>query len=394
MSEDAVTYEAAHIEVLEGLEAVRRRPGMYVGSSGQRGLHEMVHLVVDRALDEVLTGRATTVDVTLLPDGRVRVADDGPGVPFEAAGGAAGSGLESLLTLLHTGRRPFGRHSVTASRFALGPSVTNALSGRLRAEVYRGGRRWAQDYEHGVAVAPPARHGPTTRTGTTITFRPDDQVFGTARCSFDTLAERFRDIAFLNREVHLSLTDLREAGATRSMRYRFPGGLRDFVAVLTERNAETAGTGIMAFEQEVPRMAGTVEVAMAWSGASGGLVRSYANSSPTPEGGVHVAGFLDGVSEAVGAFARERRLPVPEEPDSGAGRIGARLTAVVSVKLDRPEFRGATGSTLGGPDVRDGVREAVREHSAAWLRERPEPPTALLTGARPVADGQSPAAPA
>ncbi|MGY5058570.1 DNA gyrase subunit B [Streptomyces sp. 900105755] len=382
MSEDAVGYDASHITVLEGLEAVRKRPGMYVGSTGERGLHEVVYLLVDRALEEAPAGRAGTVDVVLLPEGRVRVADDGPGVPFEAAGGEPGTGLESLLTLLHTGgRSPFDRRSVIASRFALGPAVTNALSVRLRAEVRREGLRWAQDYERGAAVGPPVPHGPTTRTGTTITFQPDPGVFGTARCSFDALAERLRELAFVNRDLELSLTDRRRTGTTRSVRCRFPDGLRDFVAFLTDRTSAAAAPDITGFEKEDPRMAGTVEVAMTWTSAPGGHIRSFANSSPTPQGGTHVAGFLDGVAAAVNAFARERRLPTPGAPAAGPDRIGAHLTAVVSVKLDRPEFEGATHGALGGAAVRRCVREAVREHTVAWLRKDPGPATALLTGA-------------
>ncbi|MEW1776710.1 DNA gyrase subunit B [Streptomyces sp. NPDC086777] len=384
MSEDAVGYDATHIEVLEGLEAVRKRPGMYVGSTGEHGLHELVFLLVGRALQGAPAGRGRTVDVALLPEGRVRVADDGPGVQVEAAGGGPGAGLESQMTLLYAGgTRPLDRHSVIASRFALGPAVANALSARLRAEVWREGFHWVQEYARGAPVGPPVPYGPTTRTGTTITFRPDPGVFGTARCSFDALAECFRELAFVNRGVQLSLTDRRGTGTTRSVRCRFPDGLRDFAAFLTGRTAAAAEPDITGFEKEDPRMAGTMEVAMTWTSTPGGHIRSFANSSSTPQGGTHVAGLLDGLAAAVNAFARERRLLAPEEPDLGPDRIGAHLTAVVSVRLDRPEFKGATRGLLGGTLVRDCVREAVQDHMAAWLRENPNPPAALLTGADP-----------
>lgn len=382
MSGEAIRYDATRIQVLEGWEAIRRRPGMYVGSTGERGLHQAVFEVVDRAVNEVLAGRAGSVDVTLTPDGRVRVADDGPGVPVEAAGDTGAPGLEAMLTTMYAGRNPGGRHAVTMGLFGVGPCVTNALSRRLTAEVRREGVRWVQDYERGVAVAPPTPTGPATGSGTVIAFRPDADVFDTVDCSFDALADRFRELALLNRDLAISLTDQRPQAASRSVTFQFPGGARDFVAFLDTRAGEAEAPvhpDVIGFEQEDPRVAGTVEVALRWRDSPGERVRSFANSSPTDCGGTHVTGFRDGVAVAVSAFARERQLMKVADPDAVAGRIGEGLTAVVSVKLDRPEFEGATCGVLGGDAVRACVAEAVRAHLGTWLEEHPEPAMAVVS---------------
>ncbi len=376
MGGDGATYDATHIQVLEGREAIRKRPGMYVGSTGERGLHQLVFEVVDRAVDEVLAGRAESVDVTLAPDGSVRVTDDGPGIPVAAAGDTETPSLEALLTRMPAAARPAGRHTVTLGLFGIGPSVTNALSRHLTAEVRRNGMHWVQDYARGEAVAPPTRKGPATRTGTTIAFQPDADIFSTVECSFDALAQRFSELVFLNRNLTLSLTDRRPTGQARSLRIRHPGGVRDLVASLDAQAA--AHADIIGFEHEDPRMAGTMEVALGWSDTAAARVRSFANSSPTPEGGAHVAGFRDGAAAAVNAFARGRQLLEAAEPDIGADRIMECLTVVISVKLDRPEFEGATRGLLGGAAVHACVQEAVRKHMGTWLEEHPKLAAAVI----------------
>ncbi|MFB7864400.1 DNA gyrase subunit B [Streptomyces sp. NPDC056069] len=378
MSDADNPYDASHIRVLEGLEAVRRRPGMYVGSTSQRGLHQMVFDVVGRAVNEVLAGRASAVDVTLTADGGVRVADDGPGVPVEAAGDTAGPGLEALLTQMHAGAEPGGRRAVAMSLFGVGPCVTNALSSRLTAEVRRNGVHWAQEYARGVALTPPVSVGPTTRGGTTIAFWPDTDIFETAECSFAVLAERFRELAFLNRGLDISLTDERPPGGSRSVRCRFPGGARDFVDLLDAQGETSVHPDIIDFEREDPRIAGTVEVALRWRGSQEERLQSYANSEPTPYGGTHVAGFRDGVAAAVNTHMRERRLLAEAVPDLSVDQISDGLTAVVSVKLDRPEFSGCTRGMLGGAAVRTSVANAVREHLGAWLERHPEQAAAIV----------------
>ncbi|OSZ57658.1 DNA gyrase subunit B [Streptomyces pharetrae CZA14] len=378
MSDADNPYDVSHIQVLEGLEAIRKRPGMYVGSTSQRGLHQMVFDVVGRAVNEVLAGRASAVDVTLTRDGGVRVADDGPGVPVEAAGDTGGPGLEALLTQMHAGAEPGGRHAVAMSLFGVGPCVTNALSSRLTAEVRREGVHWFQEYARGVALTPPTSAGPTTRGGTTIAFWPDIDIFETTECSFDVLAERFRELAFLNRGLDISLTDERPSGGSRSVRCRFPGGARDFVAFLDAQAGAPVHPDVIGFEREDPQIAGTVEVALRWGGSHEERLRSYANSEPTPYGGTHMAGFRDGVAAAVNAHVRERRLLAEAAPDLSVDQVGDGLTAVVSVKLDRPEFSGSTRGVLGGAAVRTSVAEVVREHLGTWLERHPEQAAAIV----------------
>ncbi|WP_330309676.1 MULTISPECIES: DNA gyrase subunit B [unclassified Streptomyces] len=379
MREEAIRYDASHIQVLEGWEAIRKRPGMYVGSTGERGLHQLLFEVAGRAVNEVLAGRAGSVEVALTPHGGVRVADDGPGVPVEAtAGDTDGPGLEALLTRMHAGAGPGGRHTAAMSLFGTGPCVTNALSSRLTAEVRREGVRWVQEYARGVALTPPTAVGPATGSGTTIAFWPDTDIFGTAECSYAVLEEHFRQLAFLNQGLSISLTDERPPGGSRPVRFQFPGGVRDFVAFLDTRAGAPVHPDVIGFEREDPRMAGTVEVALRWCGSREERVRSFANSVLTPDGGTHAMGFRDGVAAAVTSHARQRRLLAAADPDLGADRIGEGLTAVVSVKLDSPVFLGATHGTLGGAAVRACVAEAVRDHLGTWLEGHPEQAAAVV----------------
>ncbi|WP_426402794.1 DNA gyrase subunit B [Streptomyces sp. R-07] len=377
MSDAENPYDASHIQVLQGWEAVRMRPGMYVGSTSQRGVHRMVFEIACRAVNEVLAGRASAVDVTLTSDGGVRVADDGPGVPVEAAGDNGRPGLEALLTHMHPGAEPGGRHAVAMSLFGVGPCVINALSSRLTAEVRREGVHWVQEYARGVALTAPTSAGPTTASGTTIAFWPDTDIFETAQCSFAVLAERFRELAFLNRGLDISLTDERPPGRSRSVRCSFPGGARDFVDFLGAQAGASVHPDVIGFEREDPRIAGTIEVALRWRGSHEEQLHSYANSEPTPNGGTHMAGFRDGVAAAVNAHLRERRLLTEAAPDLSVDRIGDGLTAVVSVKLDRPEFSGSTRGMLGGAAVRASVSQAVREYLGTWLERHPEQAAAI-----------------
>ncbi|WP_328792046.1 MULTISPECIES: DNA gyrase subunit B [unclassified Streptomyces] len=379
MSDEAITYDTSHIQVLEGAEAVRKRPGMYIGSTGERGLHQMVFVVADRAVNEALTGRAGSVGVTLMADGAVRVTDDGPGIPFGAAEDTDGRGLEALLTDLSAGAGPGDRGTVTTALVGLEPAVTNALSSRLTAEVRREGVRRVQEYACGVAVAPPTAAGPATGSGTTLTFRPDTTLFETTECSFAVLAEHFRELAFLNRGLDVSLTDERPPGGPQTARFRFLGGVRDFVVSLRARAGAHVHTDVIGFEREDPRMAGTMEVALGWCGSRAERVRSFANSMATPYGGTHEAGLREGAAAALDAYARARGLLTAAEPGLGADRIGRGLTAVVSVKLDHPEFVGATRGELGNSPVRACVAEAVREHLGAWLEQNPGQAVAVVT---------------
>ncbi|MFC8365142.1 DNA gyrase subunit B [Streptomyces griseorubiginosus] len=388
MGEEAFAYDASRIKVLEGRHAIRKRPGMYVGSTGERGLRQTVFDLADRAVNEVLTGSATRLGITFLSDGGVRVGDDGPGVPVEAAGHTGGPGLETLLTQPFTGPDTSGRHGLTSGLVGVGPCVTNALSSRLTAEVRRDGTRWVQEYAHGAALAPPAAVGPASGSGTTFIFRPDADIFETTEFVFGVFVERFRELAFLYRDLDVSLTDERTPGEPRSVRFRFPDGVREFVAFLdaeaeTARTAGTAGPAgtavdpdVIAFERDTPEA--TVDVALRWSDSHEERIRGFANGVPTLEGSTHLLGFRDGLAAAVHAYARERRLLTAADPGPSADRIARGLTAVVSVKLDRPEFLGATRGTLGNPAARPCVAETVRDHLGVWFAEQPERAGALV----------------
>ncbi|MER6675087.1 DNA gyrase subunit B [Streptomyces sp. NPDC000983] len=368
MTEEATTYDASHIEVLEGWKAVRKRPGMYVGSTGERGVRNMVFDVADRPVNDVLAGRARTVGITLLSDGGIRVADDGPGVD--------GAGLEDLLTRFQTGARsPEGRREVALSFCGVGPGVVNALSRRMTAEVRLDGVRRVQEYARGVAVTPLTEAGTANGTGTAIAFWPDPDIFGAAECSFDALVERFRDLAFLHRGLEVSLTDERGPGEPRSERFLFPGGVREFVRFLDGGTVDSVPADTIAFECEAPRMAGAMEVAFRWTGSHEERVRGFANGLPTLEG-THLEGFRAGLAAALTAYARAHREPTAN--DITLDRIGVGLTAVVSVKLDHPRFEGATWGVLANSTVRDCVRQGVREHLSRWLEEHPERAAALL----------------
>ncbi|MYS35010.1 DNA gyrase subunit B [Streptomyces sp. KhCrAH-43] len=377
VSEDDTRYGAGHIRVLEGWQAVRKRPGMYLGSTDERGLRQMVFEVADRAVNEVLAGRAASVAITLTSDGGVCVSDDGPGVPIDGTECAGGPGLEALLTRMQAGAGTGGRHDVMIGLLGVGPAVVNALSRRMKAEVRRKGVRWVQEHARGVATTPLTEAGQATGSGTTITFWPDADIFGATEFSFEGLEERFRQVAFLNPGLDISLTDLRRRDEPRSVRLRFPGGTRDFVDFLDGRPTASAPMDTIAFEREDPRMAGVMEAAFRWRSCPDERVQSFANSRPT-HGGTHVLGFRNGVAAAVTAYARKQGLLTPTDPDFDADRISRGLTAVVSVKLDRPEFEGPTRGVLGNSEVRDCVGQAVQDHLGRWLEEDPERAAAVI----------------
>ncbi|MET8136375.1 hypothetical protein [Streptomyces sp. NPDC005251] len=242
----------------------------------------------------------------------------------------------------------------------------------------REGVRRVQEYARGVPLTPPTAAGPVTGSGTTITFLPDAEIFETVECSFDTLARRFRELAYVYGDLDISLSDERSPGGSRSERFRYPGGPRDLVAFLGARAGAPVHPDVLAFATEDPRMEGTVEAALQWYGSRQERVQGFANSLTTPEGGTHMAGLRDGVAGAINAYARERRHLTAVDPDLGADRISEGLTAVVSVKLDHLEFEGATRGRLGGDAVRTCVAEAVREHLGSWLDGHPDQAAAVI----------------
>ncbi|MFD5919460.1 ATP-binding protein [Kitasatospora sp. NPDC058201] len=374
MSEESHAYGASVIVVLEGLEAVRKRPGMYIGSVGERGLHHMVFEAAEPALGEIIRGTAGRAEIALTADGGVRIADDGTGLPVKHAGHNDGPPLETRLTVLGAGAAPTDRRSLNSGFTGVGLAVVNALSDRLTAEVRRDGARWVLEYERGVAVAVPTHTGPADGTGTSITFHPDPETFGAPEFSFDALAEHFRELAFLNRELDITLTDDRNPAAPRDIRFRFPGGPRDHIA----DQGVPVHPDVIGFEREYAEMGGTVEVALRWCDSREERVASYANSRPTNGGGTHELGFRDGLATAIIVYAREQQLLAPSDPDFTPIQLGAGLRAVVSVKLDHPAFEGSVRDRLGNGPVRACVAEAVRQHLAGWLRTNQAQAAAVL----------------
>lgn len=381
----ATSYEASHIHVLHGVDAMRKRPGMYIGSTGVRGLHHMVYETVDRSVHEVLAGHADSIDVTVTADGAVRITDNGCGIPVAVDGSTGTSYLESTLTEPYRGTRSGTRsgtgYYVSSGIHGIGMSVVNALSSRLAVEVRREGFRWSQEYERGVPVAPPIRHEATTAHGTTVTFLADADIFETTHYSGSTLWQRFQELAHLIPGLSISFTDERtgddEAGQT-AVRQVCRGDLRDFVSLLNSQEGERGLAGVIRFKEEDPGRMISVEVATQWNTSAQDRVRSFTNTRPTYEGGTHEQGFLTALAALVDIRAREMRL-LPEHGEALSGDdVRAGLTAIVSVMHHDPRFEGATRSRLANADVYTYVEKAVRVHLTDWLDTNPEEADVIL----------------
>ncbi|MGW6709434.1 ATP-binding protein, partial [Streptomyces sp. NPDC054956] len=350
----APSYDANTISVLDGLDAVRKRPGMYIGSTGVRGLHHLVQEVVDNSVDEALAGVADTIGVTILADGGVRVADNGRGIPIDIVASQGKPALEVVLTVLHAGGKfGGGGYAVSGGLHGVGLSVVNALSTRVSAEVRKDGYRWSQDFKDGVPTAPLARHEATTATGTTLTFWADDSIFDTTDYSFETLSRRFQEVAFLNKGLTISLADERasaRAGAesadgdtdrqARTVTYHYEGGIADFVTHLNSRKGEAVHPSVITIEASEPARTLSAEIAMQWNTGYNEGVYSFANAIRTHDGGMHEEGFRTALTALVNKYARDKKL-LREKDDNLAGEdIREGLTAIISVKLGEPQFEG------------------------------------------------------
>ena len=385
-------YDASAITVLEGLEAVRKRPGMYIGSTGERGLHHLVYEVVDNSVDEALAGHATRIDVTLLPDGGVRVVDDGRGIPVDVHPVEQRPAVEVVLTVLHAGGKfGGGSYAVSGGLHGVGVSVVNALSERLEVEVRRQGYVWRQAYVHGVPEAPLAKGEPTEATGTTVTFWPNADIFETVEFDFETLRSRFQQMAFLNKGLTISLVDERpghaaededEAGAeaqqagreatARKVTFRYDGGLVDYVTHLnSSKKSEKVHPDVISFESEDVERGMSVEVAMQWTSAYSESVHTYANTINTHEGGTHEEGFRAALTTLVNKYAREQGLLKDKDANLTGEDVREGLTAVVSVKLKEPQFEGQTKTKLGNTEAKGFVQRVVSEELSDWFERNP-----------------------
>ena len=362
----ASSYTAKDIKVLPGLEAVRRRPGMYIGSTGPRGLHHLVWEVVDNSVDEAMAGFATRIDVVLQADGGCRVSDDGRGIPVARHARTNKSALTTVLTTLHAGGKfEEGAYTVSGGLHGVGVSVVNALSSRLEAEVLRDGSHWSQAFERGKALtADVQKGGPAGRSGTTITFWPDPEVFtDTVSFSYSTVAQRLREMAFLNRGLRVSLTDERAEEKSQQV-FRYKGGIRDFILHLNARR-EALHSRVLYLEDRGEDA--ELEVAMQWTSSFNENVLSFANNINTHEGGTHEEGFRTAVTKAVNEFARSKNLLKDKDPNLGGEDVREGLTAVVSIKARNPQFEGQTKTKLGNTEIRSYVQKSLNRMLPEWL---------------------------
>ena len=361
------TYTAKDITVLEGLEPVRLRPGMYIGSTGTRGLHHLVYEVVDNAVDEALAGHNDEIEVTLHPDNSVTVVDQGRGIPVDMVKDQGMSALTVVLTKLHAGGKFGGEgYKVSGGLHGVGVSVVNALSERLVAEVHRDGKIYRQEFERGVPRGDMKKVGPTNRTGTTISFLPDGEVFEEIEYSAETLQQRLRETAFLTRGLRIRLVDERAGGET--VEFHYEGGIRDFVKHVNAQK-DPVHKHIVYFEGESDQ--GQVEVAMQWNSSYQDSVYTFANNINTHEGGSHLSGFKAALTGTLNRYARQLQLLKEKEENLDGEDVREGLTAIVSVKLRDPQFEGQTKTKLGNPWVRGLVEQTVNEKLAQFLEESP-----------------------
>ena len=369
-----VTYQADSIQVLEGLEAVRKRPGMYIGSTGPAGLHHLVYEVVDNSVDEAMAGHCTTIEVTILPDGRCRVSDDGRGIPVEQHPKYVDkSAAEVVMTVLHAGGKfGGGGYKVSGGLHGVGVSVVNALSTAVELEIDRDGRRWRQDFhDGGQPVGPIAEIGeaPNSRTGTTVTFSPDPSIFDSIEFRAQTLLERFQMMAFLNAGLRITFCDERETSPLET-EFQYDGGIRDFVRHLNDaKDPLFEDVGYLAATEEGDE----VEIAFQWNtGYQLDGIHSFANGISTIEGGMHEEGFKTALTSTVNRYARAKNLLKEKEENLQGDDIREGLTSIVSVRLQEPQFEGQTKAKLGNTSMRSLVQKATNEALTDWLEEHPK----------------------
>ncbi|MGN5632092.1 DNA topoisomerase (ATP-hydrolyzing) subunit B [Streptomyces sp. AC154] len=388
--EVTASYDASAITVLEGLDAVRKRPGMYIGSTGDRGLHHLVQEVVDNSVDEAMAGHADTIDVTILADGGVRVIDNGRGIPVGIVPSEGKPAVEVVLTVLHAGGKfGGGGYAVSGGLHGVGVSVVNALSTRVAVEVKTDGYRWTQDYKFGVPTAPLKQNEETDETGTSVTFWADGDIFETTEYSFETLSRRFQEMAFLNKGLTLKLTDEREsakatAGAdsaevtevpeeetTRTVTYHYENGIVDFVKYLNSRKGDVIHQSVIDIEAEDKDRLLSAEIAMQWNTQYSEGVYSFANAIHTHEGGTHEEGFRAALTSLVNRYARDKKL-LREKDDNLTGEdVREGLTAIISVKLGEPQFEGQTKTKLGNTEAKTFVQKVVHEQLTDWFDRNP-----------------------
>ena len=369
-------YDASAITVLEGLDAVRKRPGMYIGSTGERGLHHLVYEVVDNSVDEALAGRCDTIDIVLQKDGGLRVTDNGRGIPVDMHPIEKRPAVEVVLTVLHAGGKfGGGGYSVSGGLHGVGVSVVNALSETLRVDIRRDGYNWTQTYKLGVPQADLERLAPTEETGTTVTFWPSEDIFETTEYSFETLSTRFREMAFLNKGLTISMRDERvghvdESGEPVEVTYKYDGGITDFVRHLNSTKG-TTHKSIIEFDAEDTNAKISLEVAMQWNAGFSESVYTFANTINTQEGGTHEEGFRASLTTLVNKFGEEWGLIRKKEDRLTGDDVREGLTAIVSIKLGEPQFEGQTKTKLGNTEAKTFTQKIVYDRLGEWFEKNP-----------------------
>lgn len=399
-SEQPHEYGASDITVLEGLEAVRKRPGMYIGSTTERGLHHLVYEVVDNSVDEALAGYASHIEVTIQADGGVRVQDDGRGIPVDEHPTEHKSTVEVVMTVLHAGGKfGGGGYAVSGGLHGVGISVVNALSKKVVTEVHRQGYSWHISFANGGIPDGPLRRGKASqKTGTIQTFYPDPEIFETVEFEFETLRARFQQMAFLNKGLTISLTDERDqfeggdevaeeedekdkvlplnrVGANsegyRTVTYRYDNGLFDYVHFLNAGSKTIINEDIIYFEAEDTVRHMALEVAMQWTGSYKESVHSYANTINTHEGGTHEEGFRAALTSLVNRYARENKLLRDKDDNLTGEDVREGLTAVISIKISEPQFEGQTKTKLGNSEAKSFTQREINDHMADWFDRNP-----------------------
>ncbi len=372
-SSEEGSYGAGDIQVLEGLEAVRKRPGMYIGSTGPRGLHHLVYEIVDNSVDESLAGHCDYITIEIQPDGSVKVTDNGRGIPVDDHPVEKRSTVEVVLTTLHAGGKFGGSgYAVSGGLHGVGSSVVNALSEKLDVEVRRQGSAWTQSYRDGVPQAPLLQGGDSTETGTTITFWPSTTIFETVDFDYETLRTRFQQMAFLNKGLRIDLHDQRASGSDRKDSFMYEQGLVDYVEYLNHaKKSDVVHADIIYFEAEDTERKIALEVAMQWTNAYSESVHTYANTINTHEGGTHEEGFRAALTTLVNRFARSSGLLKEKDENLTGDDVREGLTAVVSVKLGEPQFEGQTKTKLGNTEAKSFVQKVAGEHLSDWFERNP-----------------------
>jgi DNA gyrase subunit B len=370
-------YGADQIQVLEGLEAVRKRPGMYIGSTGPRGLHHLVYEIVDNSVDESLAGYADTISVVMRRDGGIQVTDNGRGIPVDMHPVQKKSTVEVVLTVLHAGGKfGGGGYAVSGGLHGVGSSVVNALSSELEVEVRRQGNVYRQSYRNGVPEAPLSKDETTTETGTRITFWPSAETFESIEFDYETLRARFQQMAFLNKGLSISLTDERanagDDGEPVAVTYLYEKGLQDYVEYLNRaKKNDLVNDEIISFEQEDTVRKIALEVAMQWTTGYTESVHTYANTINTHEGGTHEEGFRAALTTLVNKYAREKGIIKEKDDNLSGDDVREGLTAVISIKLAEPQFEGQTKTKLGNTEAKAFVQRVVGVELTDWFDRNP-----------------------